>query len=254
MSKGAMENRAFVISAVVLLVAALGVQATSKWMKLHFRKLPVELKRSLQNFDATKLSPSYVLKRTDKISSEVEEALGTHEYYQAGFEDMSRSGIDDPGRYVNFFVTYYTGDPDQVPHIPDVCYLGGGYDPAGSFDTTISLPGLGIPGDELPVRVLFFKNSRAIIPLVQTVVYFFSVNGHFAEERTKVRAYLADIRLKYAYFSKVELSFQSQGQPDRALALDISERFFRKALPVLMSDHWVDWDRFIEEHRGTHSK
>jgi hypothetical protein len=246
--KSLLGDKAFLASVIVLLIAALGVQTTASYMKLHFRKLPVPLVKPLQEFDPTGLWPYKLVKR-EVIHSEVEEALGTKDYAQLRIEDSSILAENDPARYLNFFVTYYTGDPDQVPHVPDVCYLGGGYNPAGSKNMTVKVPGVGLSDDELPVRILFFKNPRTITPVVQTVVYFFYVNGAFVADRTNVRLHLADLRLKYAYFSKVEVSFACEGQPTAEQAAKIAEKFFAKAVPVLMRDHWVDWNKFIAEKK-----
>ena len=220
----ALKDRRFIIVSVVLLISACGIQYTARAMKLHFRKERVELRKKLQEFDTGKMWPYKLVKR-EKIPSEVEEALGTKDYLQIGFEDTQARNENAFGRYVNFFVTYYTGDPDQVPHVPDVCYLGGGWDPGGEYNTVVKLPGLGLPDDTLPIRVLFFKNSRGMTPVVQTVIYFFSVNGAFVEERTGVRLHLADIRLKYAYFSKVEMSTVTQEVPSKEKVTELAEKF-----------------------------
>jgi hypothetical protein len=242
----ALKDRRFIIVSIILLISAFGVQYTARSMKLHFRKERVDLRKKLQEFDTGKMWP-YKLVRKEKIASEVEEALGTKDYLQLGFEDTRIRSENDFGRYVNFFVTYYTGDPDQVPHVPDVCYLGGGWDPGGEYNTVIKLAGLGLPEDSLPIRVLFFKNSRGVTPVVQTVVYFFSVNGAFVEERMGVRLHLADIRLKYAYFSKVEMSTVTQEIPSKEKVTELAEKFLARALPILMQEHWADWKEIIKK-------
>lgn len=246
----AFRDRKFVIAGVIFLIAALGVQTTAQYMKLHFRKLYLPLRKSLQAFDAAKLQPPYRVERKERMTSDIEEALGTKEYLQILFDDTRLTGEETFGKYFNFFVTYYSGDPDQVPHVPDVCYLGGGFEPAGAGDTTISFPGLGLKDDRLPVRVLFFKNSKDFIPRYQVVVYFFSVNGRFVEERTKVRWYLGDIRYKYAYFSKVELSYSTRGSlPDREHVLKLAADFLRQALPMLVNEYWADWDQVVSGNK-----
>jgi hypothetical protein len=241
-----MKDRRFIILSLVLLISACGIHYTAQAMQLHFRKERVDLRKKLQEFDTGKMWP-YKLVRKEKITSEVEEALGTKDYLQLGFEDTRVRSENDFGRYVNFFVTYYTGDPDQVPHVPDVCYLGGGWDPGGENNTVIKLPGLGLPDNSLPIRVLFFKNSRGMAPMVQTVIYFFSVNGAFVEERMGVRLHLADIRLKYAYFSKVEISTVTQEIPPKEKVTELAQQFLARALPILMQEHWADWKEVIKK-------
>lgn len=244
--KSILRDRAFVISAVILLVSALGIQATTQWMKLHFRKLELPLRKSLRDFDATRLWP-YRPREKARLSADVEEALGTKEYYQARLEDTGLHGDEgEIGRYVSLFLTYYTGDPDQVPHVPEVCYQGAGFEPAGAYDRMLPMPGLGIPGDTIPIRVLLFKDTRSIAPLYQTVVYFFSVNGAYLADRQRVRLALADIRWKYAYFSKVELSFITADVPPEPQVLAVAGKLFNKVLPVLIHEHWQDWSEVIK--------
>ncbi|MFA5864094.1 MAG: exosortase-associated EpsI family protein [Phycisphaerae bacterium] len=239
--KEALRDRSFVIAGLVLLISAMSIQATAKYMKLHFRKERLELKKSLQQFDDGQMRP-YRLVDKQRISKEVEEALGTSEYLQMRFEDPAIDNPNEFGKTVSLFVTYYTGDPDQVPHVPDVCYIGGGFDPAGSYDTSVRIPGLGLKNETLPVRVLTFKNTRNIPTVYQTVIYFFFVNGHYTETRDKVRVYQADVRIKYAYFSKVEVSFGSTEPPKGDKALELGEKFLNKALPILIKDHWANWE------------
>jgi hypothetical protein len=134
---------------------------------------------------------------------------------------------------------------DQVPHVPDVCYVGGGNDLLSAVNTTIKVPGAGLKDNELPVRELIFQSPNSIVPVTQPVIYFFSVNGHFDNGREGVRLSLADPWVKYAYFSKVELSFAGDQMPDKEDALKIAARFLSKALPILIKDHWQDWDAFL---------
>lgn len=243
--KQVVSDKAFVITALILLISALGIDSLAKALQLTFIRSPVPLRKKLTDFSVSKMYP-YQLVRKVKLDSEIEEALGTKDYLQLLFDDTSLKSQNAPGKLVSFFVTYYTGSLDQVPHVPDVCYQGGGYDPIGSDNTTIRIPGIGLPNDKLAVRILIFRNTRSIIPTNKVVVYFFSVNGEFKATRGAVRLALSDIRNKYAYFSKVEIAFGGV-QPDRDKALELTAKFLKKALPLLMNEHWQNWDEFIKK-------
>ena len=53
------------------------------------------------------------------------------------------------------FVSYYTGQPDMVPHIAEVCMVAGGLEPEGKPGTAfVQVPGVGAPDDRIPVRVV----------------------------------------------------------------------------------------------------
>ena len=47
----------FAICVVLLIVCALGLQYTAAKLKIHFRKLPLELKKPLDDLDMSKLAP-----------------------------------------------------------------------------------------------------------------------------------------------------------------------------------------------------
>jgi hypothetical protein len=128
--------------------------------------------------------------------------------------------------------------------------VGGGFDSQGSRNTTIKVKNVGLKNDELPVRELLFQNTRSMVPVIQPVIYFFGVNGTFVNDRTDVRLNLASPRLRYAYFSKVEVAFLGEMQPDKDQALEATSKFFSKALPILMKDHWQDWNKFLELKRS----
>ncbi len=245
--KQVLSDRTFLITALVLLVSALGIDSLAKELKLNFIRSPVPLRKKLKYFNVDKMYP-YRLIHQVTLDSEIVEALGTKDYLQMIFDDTSIKSQDAPGKLVSFFVTYYTGSLDQVPHVPDVCYQGGGYDPIGSDNTTITIPGIGLPNDKLAVRLLMFRNTKSFVPTDKVVIYFFSVNGKFKATRSEVRLALADIRHKYAYFSKVEIAFVGI-QPDKEKALRLTAKFLQKALPILMHDHWQNWDKFIKANR-----
>jgi len=236
----------FLVCAIVLAAAALGIETVAGIMELHFRKLPVPLRKSLDQFDVAKLS-HYKLVRKVSIPSEVEDALGTKDYLQFILEDTSISDPKQPGKYVNFFVTYYTGDPDQVPHVPEVCYMGSGKEPGNIRNMEIELPGIGLDDDRLPVRVVTFRDTRSMPGGHIPVIYFFSVNGAFEPDRLSVRLRLSDLRVKYSYLSKVEIAFGGRPQPDTAQVLELTKRLLAEALPVLMEEHWPDWNEVIRQ-------
>jgi len=239
-----LKDRGFVVCAVVLTVAALGIETVARTMKLQMRKLPVPLRKDLSEFDVGKMQ-SYRVVRKASLSAEVEEALGTTDYLQFILEDTSITDPREPGRRINFFVTYYTGDPSQVPHVPDVCYTGANYERRSSDNLTLDLTNIGLKNDTLPVRLVMFRNHTTTPPTDMPVIYFFSVNGVFKPDRTSVRLKLADLFQKYSYFSKVELAFVGPVQPTREQALRLGKKFLAQALPVLMQDHWADWNEVI---------
>jgi hypothetical protein len=154
------------------------------------------------------------------------------------------------------FVTYY-GVPDVVPHVPDVCYTGGGYQKLGSEDVTLQVlkdgPATGGALAEtsmrrkLPAKYVVFAatdSSLWIGSMKFPVLYMFGVNGDYAAGRQDVRMILnRSLFRKYSYFSKVEWKFFNGGfgritYPNKEEAIAASEKLLGVILPVLEKEYW----------------
>ncbi len=236
----AFKDKAFVICAVVLLVSAVGLDGAARSLQLHFRKQAVPLRKNLSELDADKLWPYKVVDRA-KLTSEMREALGTDQYLHWLLEDTSVSNANQVGRYVTLFVTYYPLGADQVPHVPEECYVGGGYESVGSKTVDLTVPGSGLADDKLTVRQMLFKSPSQLMGQIRPVIYFFSVSGKFKATRTGARLVLSDIRSKYAYLSKVEIAFKGPVPPGKRKSLELAEKVLGCVLPVLVNEHWPTW-------------
>ncbi|HOA74805.1 MAG TPA: exosortase-associated EpsI family protein [Phycisphaerae bacterium] len=237
--RGAFRNRGFLACLILLIACAACFQILAKATNLRVIKAPVWPRKPLKFLDQAKLAP-YVLVPGGAvdIKPEILDALGTREYIQWTLEDTSVDQTS-PVRYVHLFVTYYTDDPGQVPHVPEECYQGGGYQGTGDELITIPIPEL---GQDVPFKVLTFERSAFLGRESRIVLYTFHTNGRFAADRHLVRTILMNPTDTHAYFSKLELSFGTpQSSPTRAEAIEAAGRFLRKVVPVLVNDHWPDW-------------
>lgn len=230
---------AFVLCTMILALCAGGIHVGAEKMKLHFRKLPVPLQKSLDELDLSQLGP-YQRLQASKISEEIEDELGTKEYIQWFMEDTSVKS-NDPMRYFSLFITYYTGDTGKVPHVPDVCYVGGGGLVQGAENTHIIVPENGTDDDKLPIRVLGIEIKGQLGSEVRTVGYFFAVNGIYRSTRRGVQLLQNNVYDRYAYFSKVEVFFPGAAKSSREDILTAMEKVFQKIVPVLVEEHWPDW-------------
>ncbi len=231
----------------ILVCAAVGLKAAAWKLGVVLRKEALPLKQPLQLFDARKLGPDYELDaRTFKLETMTEdmvETLGTHDYLQVYIADR-RKPLDDPTRLALLFVTYYTGKPDMVPHEPDACWQAAGYDKVGAETVNVRVPGIGAPGDELPVRVVRFRAAQqdqfsAGGGDVATVIYFFHANGHYALTRNDVRETMSNPFQRTAYFMKVEITFTSSGATRAAQEMSVTALgpLLARVIPVLLNDH-----------------
>lgn len=246
-------NKGFVACVLLLASFAVAFQVLASYRNIKFRKLPLPLKKSLSLLDSKKLAP-YAIYHAQEIKGELLDALGTDQYIQWILKDESRTGPSRPEDYIHLFVTYYTGQPDQVPHVPEVCYMGGGgYHVKQSSIVDIPIPALGAEFT-VPVQVLELERSSFIGVETKIVIYTFHANGQFLAHRRSVQQTVGNPYDTYAYFSKLELAFGIQkAQPSKERAIAAAERFLNKVIPVLVEDHWPDWDQAVRDAESSSS-
>jgi hypothetical protein len=176
------------------------------------------------------------------------QSLGTRDYIQWLLEDP-QVPASSPVRYCSLFITYYTGNPDRVPHVPEECYIGGGNNSLkDSQSHVLRLSAAeGSPG-ELSVRRLVFapQTAEELDPQAEfSVLYFFKANGQYADGRTGIRFIMSkNFTCKYSYFSKVEWKFSgTSSSPSAEDIVKASEKLMSVLLPILETQHWPDWEK-----------
>jgi len=227
----------FVVAIIILGTAAVLAGPVGSWLRFRLDKAPLPLRRPLAAMNVDAIRPYKILER-HTLEPNVVDALGTSQYIHWTLEDTSvpRSS---PLRRATLFITYYTGGRDLVPHVPDECMLGAGYQPAQAHENEdLTLPALQRTLPSLPVRVCTFVRTAIHNHAKLTVVYTFAVNGTFAATRNGVRLLTADPRNKHAYFSKVELSFPGA---TREQSVHGARKLLETVLPVLLRDHYPDF-------------
>lgn len=252
-----LENRGFLVCAGMLLVMTVGFNAVARKKGINFNPLPVPLRKQLAQLDQTALSPYKQLK-VQTIQADVLNALGTDQYVQWVMADpYLDDGTLSPSarssewastgwpRMFNLFVTYYTGIPDPVPHVPEACLEGSGYDLVESRADSVEIDT--IHGKEtVPIRVGVFDPPGKLGGQQRIVVYTFHANGGFRDGRLGVlRAFGTS---KYLYFSKLELAFDiGRGYPNEEAIVAAAKRVLRVVGPVLVERHWPDWEAVAAE-------
>lgn len=234
---------AFVLCVIILAASVMGMPELIKHLGVYFVKLPLPLQNSLDNIDKQLLSPYEVVREQKIDNPKIVEALGTKDYIQWELVDTN-APINSPVRRCSLFITYYTGNPDQVPHVPDECYTGSGALQLGLQDLTIN---------GIPLRKLTFGNKATDLWSAEVkfdVLYFFKVNGEYAGNRDECRSYLqANLFSKYSYFSKVEWKFYNISSintaiyPNKDEVVKASEKLLSVLVPVLEKNHWPDWKK-----------
>jgi len=96
----------------------------------------------------------------------------------------------------------------------------------------------------VPLQIVEFeKQSRFTQQSSRIVVYTFHANGKFRENRTAVRLAIGSLTERFAYFSKLEVSMDLDPQRfPKKEAVAAVKHFLEVAIPVLLEDHWPDWE------------
>lgn len=231
---------AFLICTAVLALAGGGMSVLTRKLSLYLEKEPLPLKLSLDALDEGQLAPYKVVAKQKIENAEVVESLGTQDYIQWVLEDPCEPAAV---RQVLLFITYYRL-PDRVPHVPEECYTGGGYQRLETADMRLRI---GAPGQSRDIsgRYLLFgpKEGSSMLAAQQfPVLYLFRVDGEYAGNRDDARIALnKNIFRKSSYFCKIELAFnQSPVPPAKRDAVAASEKLLTVLLPLLEQNHWPD--------------
>ena len=250
--KKVLSQPGFLVAFIVLLVSSIGLNATAKFLKLHFKKQPVPLIHSLETIP--QVLGDWVCVSKDQLSDDIEQELGTNKYIMryyvnssvirkediALFEgksskevmgltgDMHRKYKDFDLAFLSFAVTYYTGKADTVAHIPERCYTADGYEPTATTDEPWNLPTTKYSTPVRDVRYISFEDQSGKSRVTRNVAYFFNVNGDYTSQPLEVRYKLQNLFQRYGYYSKIELMIQDPRREESAAAI---KNFLKFALP-----------------------
>jgi hypothetical protein len=246
----------FYVCVGCLILSAATMEVLARWFSAHLQKAPVELIRPLAAMDARKLLPEYELHpvQPETLSHEAIETLGTEEYLTWNIVDLRRDR-ENRTCVAHLFISYYTGKPDMVPHVPEECIQAGGQRLVGRPTTEfIHVPGVGAPDDQVAVRVCQFElprrgragllGSAGDLPSFY-VLYFFHVNGTYCTTRNEVRLKQSNLFDRYAYYAKVEVRFTDYElwqSANRPASLAATGPLLRKIMPIVLEDHLADWE------------
>ena len=229
---------AFLICVVVLVIAG----AFSLFVRGPILSPPRPLKKSLEFLDENDLAPYTIVSRLKIENQDMLEALGTNDYIQWVLKDSEAA--NSPVKKFLLFITYYQR-PDRVPHVPEECYTGGGFQRLESDSVIFEVKKVGFER-KIRGKYLEFGLTKAILQERREgfpVLYFFRVNEDYAGSRNQARIALNKNLLfgKPSYFCKVELVFnQALVAPSKEEAVKAGEKLLAMILPILEEEHWPD--------------
>ncbi len=218
-----------------------------RWLHMAVARRPAPLRRPLSSLPA-RVGPYRLEKEYPPLSPEAEGALRATAYLTRLYRDVRR-GRTDPGGEVRLHLAYFTGTPDTVIHVPEICYTAAGargrdieqieldlgFDAAAATGpgplrvrTATGTP-VELPAGQVPVRLFEFVPPGGGGPA--TVLYFFIANGRLLGMPEQVRALVFDLRNRRAYWCKVEIWVRHAR--DRAVLRRAASEFLRVMLPEI---------------------
>ena len=223
-----------------------------KYLGIILAKEPLPIEKSLDMLDERGLGAYKVIAKSSIDNREVLKSLGTEDYIQWVLED-TEAEQDSRARYCTLFITYYDL-PDRVPHVPEECYVGGGYRRVSSDTINLDVVKDGVPTAIAGRYVVFAGTSKEGLGFESKfpVCYLLNVNRNYEADRYAARQTLGRNFRKYSYFSKVEwmffgVEFGSKVYPEKADTVRASEKLLAVILPILEKEHWP---RELRNHKG----
>jgi hypothetical protein len=148
---------------------------------------------------------------------------------------------DGDGRPVSLMVTYSSASLDRPMHVVHASFLGDGTSLVARTKEIVAITCRGykitVP---LEVRELEKPTKDALRTWI--VVRTCCANGEFSSDARGAARILYNSNERYAYFSQVDASMQLDSQTTREQAIESVERFLQVVIPVLLEDHWPDWE------------
>ncbi len=259
---------ALIVACVTLAVGGIGFRYAVHAANAYLEKKPVPLRRPLTNIPK-RLRAWQAVGEDLKLTAELEEALGTHQYLDRTYVDGDGGGAV----HLGIHVVYYTGLIDAVPHVPDRCLVAGGWVKLGmpsNLEVHLDRSGWGTDPERVNLRtgepypVMTFRHHVTDEPItvrmpigdfkVRTTEfrsgerpdiriyagYFFIANGQVTPWPEKVRSFAFDLKTRYAYYTKVQFSMYAAREFEREEFAEVVSGFLHEFLPELM---WClpDW-------------
>lgn len=242
---------AFLICTALLAVAGIGMSVAIERFDLILKKEPLLLRKSLDLLDKNTLAPYRVVTKRKIENAEVAKSLGTEDYIEWVLEDTEAVAAPDKIGIskCSLFITYYSL-PDRVPHVPEECFAGGGYQRLASDSMVFEINKNGTK-EKVPAKHLVFAGTNFRSWGRDTkfsVLYLFSVNGLYVNSREDARFVLnKNIFGKFSYFCKVEWHFldpsgDTRIYPEKEQITAASQKLLGVILPILEKEHWPRWE------------
>lgn len=268
----ALFSPAFVVAVALMAGSAVALTASVAALKFHLQKEPIEAELKLGSLPTE--TRNWIQEGKDRKEDEsVVKELGTTNYLNRMYKRKSPDGAGKPV-LIELHCAYYTGMVDTVPHVPERCMVGGGWLIRGrprQIPIKLDLEQWNVDqeatkewGSEtspiyrgrldnglsarLPVGLADLSAnctefSRPGSELVLSAGYFFIANGGLSSTAEGVRLLAFDLRTRYAFYLKVQVSSASVGTAEELI--NQSTGLIQELLPDIMQcvPDWVEVQR-----------
>lgn len=234
-------NPASVAAIVILGVAAIGLAASIRSFDLYLQKLPIYPQSGMQFHNLPAELETWTRLGEDQVmSAEAADELGTTNYLSRQYVQTDAPPGEEPHRIL-LHCAYYTGMLDTVPHVPERCLVGNGWDIAGrsklvpvdlSFEDERGYPRI-VPDPDIdaeehgtiytmrsPITRTRVRMPRNLENLSLNVTrfrneardaymhagYFFLANGGVVATADDVRLLAFKLNDDYAYYAKIQFT------------------------------------------------
>lgn len=267
------------VAAGVLLFSAISMQAAIAGLGIHLKKMPIQAPDGRQVSAIPKETESWIQVGTDEVmSAEMLEELGTKNYLNRVYRQKEVAPGKTP-RHVTLHLAYYTGMIDTVPHVPERCMTGAGFqmvsdskdiplefdrkswrpdeNASGVLGRPVFTGSTGIYSDRGPnrrirlpmgiedaqMRFSAFSVGTGNMVATSHAGYFFIANGGLSASAEGVRALAFKLDDDYAYYLKVQVQTTDVESPEELRALASS--LIGELLPEIMRSV-PDWQAVVK--------
>ena len=267
----------FLIAVVLLAFSAVAFQIGMQALNVTLQKEAVHLRRSLSVLP-TQLDGWKIKGEDHRMEAAGVEALGTELYLSRTFMNTNRTSPP-----LQLHITYYTGQVDAVPHVPDRCMVANGFIPLTPDPLTFPLqidkstwePDTHATLDGVPYQIIEEWNALTkqedVIRLpfgdfaLRTTEfshpqigddhvfagYFFVANGKTTPYPDKIRFLSFDRSSKHAYYCKIQFTMHGRRDFTTAQFVEIVSDFTSQMLPHIMEclPDWAEVTNADSQHQ-----
>ncbi len=219
----------FALAVVVLAGSAIRLEYAKQTGSLTMIKKAIENRVPMHDLDRDSILP-FEMKMDRQLPPETVAELGTEDYVDWL---VQRTYKGDTYEF-QLSVTYYTGIQDQLPHVPEECYIQGAFSLNSDEREDANMPRF---GQEIPIRIQAFDPPKPTGTLTY-VIYSLCVNGDFYVRREWARNRMADPSEKYLYYCKVDVSFDGRPGPSFDTKRQLALELYDLLLVELRKSHW----------------